>query len=41
MPLGFIMDYMGNLNLITRLWIGIMPNIRLDMILQYSNIVGL
>jgi hypothetical protein len=32
MPLGFIMVYMGNLNLITRLWIGIMPNIGLGMI---------
>ena len=32
MPLGFIMGYMGNSNPITRLWIGIMPNIGLGMI---------
>lgn len=35
MPLVFIMGYMENTNLITRLWIGIMPNIGQGMILQY------
>ena len=41
MPLDFIMGYMANSNLITRSWIGIMPNIGLDMIQLYPNIVEL
>jgi len=35
MPWVFIMVYMGNTNLITRSWIGIMLNIGQGMILQY------
>ncbi len=41
MPLVFIMGYMGNTKLITRSWIGIMPNIGLGMMQLYPSFVGL